>query len=205
MTEWGAFSDEELWSRAVESHDSEAFGQLFERHADAVYNHCFRRTGSWSLAEDLTSVAFLETWRRRGDVRFSGASVLPWLLAVANNAARNAERSIRRHRRLVAKVPPPQAVPDIAEDAVQRADQERVMQWLLTAIRDLSKAEREVLSLCDWAGLSYAEAADALDVPIGTVRSRLARSRQHLRDRAARDPGPLSQASFTLTGTEDES
>jgi DNA-directed RNA polymerase specialized sigma24 family protein len=77
MTEWAALSDEQLWSRAVEGHDSEAFGHLFERHADAVYNHCFRLSGSWSTAEDLTSVVFLQAWRRRDDVRFSGASVLP--------------------------------------------------------------------------------------------------------------------------------
>jgi RNA polymerase sigma factor (sigma-70 family) len=202
--EWAAFSDEQLWSRAVEGRDSAAFGQLFERHADAVYNHCFRLTGSWSTAEDLTSVVFLQAWRRRDDVRFSGASVLPWLLAVANNAARNAARSLRRRRRLLAKLPPPQAVPDVAEDAVRRADQERAMRWLLAAIRGLSRSEREVLFLCDWAGLSYAEAADAIGVPVGTVRSRLARSRQHLRDRAARDQGPLARAAFNLTGTEDQ-
>jgi RNA polymerase sigma factor (sigma-70 family) len=77
------------------------------------------------------------------------------------------------------------------------------MRWLLTAIRGLSKSEREVLALCDWAGLSYAEAADAIGMPVGTVRSRLARSRQHLRDRAARDQRPLGRAGVDLAGTED--
>lgn len=182
MTQWSALSDEQLWSRAAEFHDGAAFGTLFERHADAVYNHCFRRTGSWSVAEDLTSVVFLEAWRRRGDIRFSGASALPWLLAVANYAARNAERSLRRYRRLLARIPPPETAPDIADDAIRRADQERVMREVLAAVRELTRAEREVLSLCDWAGLSYAETADALGVPVGTVRSRLARARRHLRN-----------------------
>src|SRR5713101_1745700 len=54
MDTLGMASDEELPVRAA-AHDGAAFGELFERHADAVYNHCFRRCGSWSQAEDLTS------------------------------------------------------------------------------------------------------------------------------------------------------
>jgi RNA polymerase sigma factor (sigma-70 family) len=181
-TERLGLSDGELWALSAEHHDGEAFGMLFERHVSAVYAYCFRRTASRSTAEDLTSVVFAEAWRKRKDVRLSGESVLPWLLAVANNATRNAERSVRRHRRLIARLPPPEQVPDIAEDAARRADSERVMRTVQAAVQGLSAPEREVLELCDWAGLSYAEAADALGVPVGTVRSRLSRARQHLRD-----------------------
>jgi RNA polymerase sigma factor (sigma-70 family) len=195
-TDWAALSDGELWSRAAGKRDGEAFGQIFERHADAVYAHCFRRTGSWSAAEDLTSVVFLEAWRKRRDVRLAGVSVLPWLLAVANNATRNAERSIRRHQRLLAKLPGPEIVPDVADDAAKRADEEHAMRLVLDELRSLSAAEREVLGLCDWAGLSYAEAAAALGVPVGTVRSRLARARQHLRERAVQ-ARPIAMLSTT--------
>ena len=125
MTDWAAFSDGQLWARAASERDGEAFGQLFERHANAVYTYCFRRTGSWLVAEDLTSVVFLEAWRKRRDVRLAGESVLPWLLAVAGNAARNAERSVRRHRRLLARLPRPETVPDVADEAAKRADEER--------------------------------------------------------------------------------
>jgi RNA polymerase sigma-70 factor (ECF subfamily) len=180
-----ALSDGQLWARAANQRDGEAFGQLFERHANAVYAHCFRRTGSWSAAEDLTSVVFLEAWRKRRDVRLTGESVLPWLLAVANNATRNAERSIRRHQRLLARLPSAETVPDVADDAAKRADEEHAMRLILAGLRSLTEPEREVLALCDWAGLTYAEAAAALGVPPGTVRSRLARARQHLRERAA--------------------
>jgi RNA polymerase sigma factor (sigma-70 family) len=185
MTDWAALSDQQLWMRAAQDHDADAFGQLFERHANSVYAHCFRRTGLYSMAEDLTSVVFLEAWRRRQNVTFYSDSLLPWLLAVANNATRNAERTLRRNRRLLAKLPQPEVVPDIADDAVQRADQEQAMRSLLAELHGLSEPEREVLSLCDWAGLSYSEAAAAMGVPIGTVRSRLARARRHLRVRAA--------------------
>ena len=180
--DWRAASDQELWSLAADQHAGPAFGELFERHADRIYAHCFHRTGSWSMAEDLTSVVFLEAWRRRREVRFSGDSVLPWLLAVANNATLNAQRTLRRHRRLLVKLPPAGQEPDIAEDAARRVDTERAAAHLLCALDGLREPEREVLALCDWAGLSYAEASDALGVPPGTIRSRLSRARQHLRD-----------------------
>jgi RNA polymerase sigma-70 factor (ECF subfamily) len=183
--EQAAPADGELWARAADNHDGDAFGMLFERHADAVHAHCFRRTASWSLAEDLTSVVFIEAWRKRKSVKLSGDSILPWLLAVANNATRNAERSLRRHRRLLAALPPAGHVPDIAEEAARRADSERTMRTLRSAFHDLPDPERDVLELCDWAGLSYAEAAVALGVPVGTVRSRLNRARQHMRDHPA--------------------
>jgi RNA polymerase sigma-70 factor (ECF subfamily) len=182
--DWGSASDQQLWSQATDELAGEAFGELFERHADRVYAHCFSRTGSWSMAEDLTSVVFLEAWRKRADVRFSGECVLPWLLGVANNATRNAQRSLRRYNLLLAKLPPPDHEADFAADAAERIDQERLARHLLCSMRGLPQAEQEVLALCDWAGLSYAEAAVAMGVPEGTVRSRLFRARQHLRDLA---------------------
>jgi RNA polymerase sigma factor (sigma-70 family) len=182
--DWGSASDQELWSQAANSWAGEAFGELFERHANRVYAHCFTRTGSWSMAEDLTSVVFLEAWRRREEVRFSGDSALPWLLGVANNATRNAQRTLRRHNLLLAKLPPAGEEADIAADAAARVDQERLAQHLLCAMGGLKQSEREVLALCDWAGLSYSEAAVAMGVPEGTVRSRLSRARQRLRDLA---------------------
>jgi len=177
-------SDQQLWSQARDEFAGEAFGELFERHADRVYAHCFSRTGSWSMAEDLTSVVFLEAWRKRDHVRFSDGSALPWLLVVANNATRNAQRSLRRHNALLAKLPRPDEEADFAAEAAARVDQERLAQHLLCAMRGLRQAEQEVIALCDCAGLSYAEAAMAMGVPEGTVRSRLFRARQHLRDLA---------------------
>jgi RNA polymerase sigma-70 factor (ECF subfamily) len=199
-SDWRGASDQELWSQAASEHASAAFGELFERHADRVYAHCFSRTGSWSMAEDLTSAVFLEAWRRRTQVRFSGDSVLPWLLAVANNATRNADRTLRRHQRLLAKLPPPDSEPDPAADADARVDQERLARHLLCAMSGMRQSEKEVIALCDWAGLSYAEAAAALGVPEGTIRSRLSRARAHLRNLAAGDsvPSPLPDPQHAL-------
>ena len=97
--------DRELWRLAGDG-DSAAFGELFDRHATAVYNHLFRRTASWSEAEDLTSAVFLQAWRRRTRVVIDRESALPWLLggdAVA--AAVDTERRMAELRRAVAELP----------------------------------------------------------------------------------------------------
>lgn len=174
-------SDGELWD--LSRTDGKAFGKLFERHADSVYNHCFRRTGSWSRAEDLVSAVFLEAWRKRKDVRLSGDSILPWLIAVSNNVLRNEARTSRRYRRLLSQLPRTDGVGDITGEVDQRLDDERTMEVVLTRMKDLRIEEQEAIAMCDWAGLSYKEAADALGVPIGTVSSRIARAHEHLRGR----------------------
>ena len=194
--------DSELWLQAAHQ-DGAAFGELFERHADAVYLHCFRRTASWSRAEELTSAVFLEAWRRRQEVRLDTNSILPWLLAVATNVIRNANRSLRRHRRLLAKLPPPLQADDFGDDAAGRLDDEREMAHMLRLLSALRSEEQEVIALCDWAGLSYAQAATALDVPVGTVRSRLSRAHDHLRRRlgeTAEDPHPVAPGCDTREG-----
>jgi RNA polymerase sigma factor (sigma-70 family) len=178
-------SDADLWGR-VRAHDGEAFAALFDRHATKVYNHCFRRSADWSIAEDLTSVVFLEAWRKRRQMRLHGDSVLPWLLAVANNCLRNAERSRRRYHRLLAKLPRPEDNPPLDAQASGRVDDEETMRRLLLVLHQLSAEDQEIIALCDWSGLSYEEAATALDIPVGTVKSRLSRARTRLR--ALMDP-----------------
>lgn len=178
--EYDDVSDEELWLRAGQ-HDGVAFGELFERHSGAVYNHCFRRTASWSVAQDLTSVVFLQAWRRRKEVRLHGDSILPWLLAVANNAIRNSDRSIRRYSRLINKLPKSDPTSNFEADVDERIDDERSMVRILEQVSSLRVEDREIIALCDWSNLSYSEAAVALDIPVGTVRSRLSRARERLR------------------------
>lgn len=81
-------SDGELWAAGGD----DAFTQLFERHAEAVWNHAYRLTGSWSLAEDLTSMTFMTAWRRRHELTLVRDRARPWLYAVAGFLARTARR-----------------------------------------------------------------------------------------------------------------
>ena len=180
-----AVTDAELWRLAANG-DASAFGVLFERHAKTVYNYCFRRTADWAAAEDLTSVVFLEAWRRRSDVRLDGASALPWLLGVATNVVRNRWRSQRRHRAALERLPAERPA-DFGDDAVARLDDERRMREALRLLARLPRREQDVLALCAWQGLSYEEAALALELPVGTVRSRLSRARARLRELAGAD------------------
>ncbi len=180
-----AVSDRVLWDRAQQG-DAAAFGELFERHAGKIYNYCFRRTADWGLAEDLTSTTFLIAWRGVGRESLQAGSALPLLYGIATNALRNRRRSIRRGRDAFARLPLPRAAePDFADDAVQRADDQAAMRDLLELVSRLPRREQDVLALCEWSGLSYEEAAAALAIPIGTVRSRLARGRNRLRELAA--------------------
>jgi RNA polymerase sigma factor (sigma-70 family) len=160
----------------------ERFGELFEEHATAVYNFCFRRLADWATAEDMTSAVFLEAWRRRDRVDFFGEPPLPWLLGVANNLMRNHRRSLRRATAALARFHAVASAPDFGDELADRLDAERQMREVLERIADLAPQEREVLELCAWAELSYEDAARALGVPVGTVRSRLSRARAHLRE-----------------------
>ena len=161
--------------------DTDAFTELFEQHADTVYNYCFRRTASWDVAEDLTAVVYLEAWRSRARlVPHADGTVLPWLYGIAANVCRNQWRSVSRHRRALDRLPPARAVPDHADDVVSRVDDERRMRAVLRGIDALPVSEREVITLIAWEGMDYQAAAVALGVPVGTIRSRLSRARSRL-------------------------
>lgn len=171
--------DLELWS-ATAAGDETAFARLFDRYSRSVYNHAFRLTGSWSLAEDVTQSAFLVLWRRRRDARLVDGSILPWLLTT--NTARTESRSARRWLALLRRMPPEGGTDfDPADEVAGRVDDERRMRTILTAVRELPRAEREAV-VCLWSGVPYADAATALGISEGSVRSRVSRARARLTD-----------------------
>lgn len=169
-------SDRALWRRAAAG-ETEAFGELYDRHANAIYNYCFRRCADWALAEDLTASVFLEAWRKRRRVVFDREdAVLPWLYGVASNVLLSEARRVRRFTRAVARF----GVPADAPSAAERSREEAEMRAVLAGLRALPRRELDVLALCVFAELTYEQAALALGVPVGTVRSRLARARDRL-------------------------
>lgn len=173
-------SDEECW-QAGDCGRADVFGELFDRHADAVYRQCLWRIGSVADAEDLTSMTFLEAWRIRDRVRFVSGSARAWLLVIAANLARNYARARRRYADQLARLPHESSAEDAEGEAlanIERASQARAVAG---AVAKLKRTDQEALILCDVAGLTYAEVAAALDIPVGTVRSRLARARDRLR------------------------
>lgn len=159
------------WALAC-SGQGEAFGRIFDRHRDRVFRHGLRLVDRVADADDLVAITFFEAWRRRDDVRVVEGSVLPWLLVTATNAAHNLRRSSRRYHALLAKLPPESAGADHAE----RFDDGEAH----AALRDLGLIDRQILTLCVLEGYSERDAAAALRVPAGTVKSRLARARARL-------------------------
>jgi RNA polymerase sigma-70 factor (ECF subfamily) len=161
--------------------DTHAFGRLFDRHARAVYNHCFRLAGIWAAAEDLTSATFMLAWRKRSRVMLANDSALPWLLAVATNVFRSDRRALARRLRLARSVPVDVPVPDHADDVAGRVDDERRMAEVLAAVRELPRNQQEALALCVWSGVTYAEAAVVLGIAESSVRARVSKARSRLK------------------------
>lgn len=175
-----AEGDGDLWTRAAHG-DQGAFTELFERHAQAVWNHAYRLTGSWSSAEDLTSNTFLIAWRKRTDVTLVRDSALPWLYTVAGNLARTEHRGATRRLRLLRRMAEPRAVSDHADSVVEQLDGEARLREVIEAVRNLPRAQRQVVELCLLGDLPIADAAALLEVAEVTVRSHLSRTRAQLR------------------------
>jgi RNA polymerase sigma factor (sigma-70 family) len=190
--------DDLLWRKARLG-DTEAFGLLFERHAGNIYGYCFRRTGDWALAEDLTSVTFLEAWRRR-DVDLLPGKVTAWLFGIATNVLRGQRRALRRYAAALKRFPDIESEHDFAADVVNRIDAERKMHDVLSVISELPAREQEVVALIAWQGLSQIDVAFALGVPAATVRTRLLRARVRLRKRL--DVSHSPSLDFTLDEME---
>jgi RNA polymerase sigma-70 factor, ECF subfamily len=166
----------------IRAGDPEAFRALFDEGAGVVYAHAYRLAGDRSTAEEIVSLTFLEAWRLRRTIEPDpdNRSLRPWLLGIATNVARNLRRATRRHAAALARLPRALVVPDPAEEVAARLDDRDRLARTKAALAALRPGEREVLALCVWAGLDYAQAAEALDVPVGTVRSRLSRARRRL-------------------------
>ncbi|MGY1832723.1 RNA polymerase sigma factor [Geodermatophilus sp. SYSU D01180] len=158
--------------------EPELFATLFDRHAAAVHRYLGRRVGE--LADDLLSETFLVAFRRRADYRPERLDVRPWLIGIATNLVHGAARAERRRYRALARAAAePDARPD--DDPHDRLDAQALRGPLAAALAGLKAPDRDVLLLVAWGDLSYEEVAAVLDVPVGTVRSRLHRARRQTR------------------------
>jgi RNA polymerase sigma-70 factor, ECF subfamily len=177
-----AESDQATWSRLCVG-DPEALTAIYQRYVDAVYNFAFRRTASWSVAEDAVQATFSTLWRRArggGLPPLQLTSARPLLLTMAGHECANLIRSQRRRASLLRRLHPSPDAVDHAPQVAERVDDERQMREVRRAMRDLPRSQREAIELVVWAELSIADAAEALGVADGTVKSRLSRGRKRL-------------------------
>jgi RNA polymerase sigma-70 factor, ECF subfamily len=158
--------------------DGEHFVVVAERHLREISRY-LRRRARREIADELTAEVFAAAFAGRGAYDQSRSSALPWLYGIATNLLRNRLRQEVRELEALAHtaIDPLLASNDPVEQLLRRS----VEPALARALLGLSADERDVLLLFAWGDLSYDEIGHALDLPIGTVRSRLSRARAHIR------------------------
>lgn len=171
-------SDAAIIERSLE--DPAAFAEVFDRHYDAIHRFLWARVGQ--AAEDLTAEVFRVAFERRDAYDVAYASAKPWLFGIASNIAKQHHRTKARRRELRARLGATR------EHQVEPSPEQRLQELspsstVAAALTDLAPRDRDALLLHAWADLDYADTARALEVPLGTVRSRLHRARKVLRDR----------------------
>lgn len=178
--------DAALW-RQVLSGTTESFAVVYERYRRQVFTKAFMLTNDVSDAEDVSAIVFLEFWRRREAVRIVEGSLLPWLYKTTGFVASNTARSKRRYRLAIAGMPRPEQSPDIATTVADRVDAVEHALALRDALACLNAGERAVVEHCLVDEMPLSDAASALDLPVGTVKSRLHRARGKLQERFRRE------------------
>ena len=180
-----AASDDAALVRAVQaSNDRAAFGELVRRHQSAVRTVLRRLTrGDAGLADDLAQETFVLAWRNIRHFRFE-ARFSTWIYRIAINAWRS---EARKKRELLLDADSEDAPADLGmseemPDIVARVDLERAM-------ASLSEGERAAIAACYYADLSHEEAAQALGIPVGTVKTHVLRGKAKLKARlTAKEP-----------------
>ena len=149
---------------------------LVEEHYQSLYRYAYRLSGAAADAEDLTQEAFCKAQAQLGTLRDPDRAK-PWLFSILRNAYLHRARSDRAHKQVpldaVGELPgdPPPDVPEVGPEELQRA------------LNDLPEGFRTPVILFYFEDMSYRDIAEQMDLPIGTVMSRLARAKTHLRDR----------------------
>ncbi|MFI7697009.1 sigma-70 family RNA polymerase sigma factor [Nonomuraea sp. NPDC049655] len=152
--------------------EPERFAELFERHAAVLHRYVVRRLGP-DQAEDVVAETFTRAFEKRHKYALDRQDALPWLYGIATNIIGTHRRAETRGYRALARTGEDPVAVAFDERVVARVSASGTRRPLAAALAALGKGERDVLLLVSWGDLSYEETAQALNVPIGTVLSRL--------------------------------
>lgn len=159
----------------------DGFEELFDRHAVAVHRYLAGRIGK-TVADDLLAQTFLVAYERRAGYDRTRPDARPWLYGIATNLLRRHQRNeIRQYQAWARSGVDPIVAECHADRVADRVDADARSPRLAAALAELKPPDRDVLLLYAWGDLSYAEISRALDVPVGTVCSRLNRARALVR------------------------
>jgi len=175
-------TDEELLLGYRTSHDPDLFSELVHRYERELYSYLRRYLGDAEMAEDAFQAAFLQVHLKCEQFE-SGRSVRPWLYTIATNQAIDLQRRSRRHRmvsldrstsadgedvgKLLDLLTSKEPGPTLQISADERRE------WLHRTVNDLPQPLADVVNLVYFHDLKYREAAEALNIPVGTVKSRM--------------------------------
>ncbi|MGW7253784.1 RNA polymerase sigma factor [Streptomyces sp. NPDC054834] len=181
--EHAADSDASVIERSWEEPD--AFAAVFERYADDIHRYVAARLGA-DTADDLMAETFVVAFQRRRHYDLSQPQARPWLYGIATNLVgrhrRTEARRLRALSRATSLVPGEDGDGEpLADRIAEKVSAESSRAALAGALARLPARHRDVLLVITWGDLDYREAAQALGIPVGTVRSRLHRARSRLR------------------------
>jgi RNA polymerase sigma factor (sigma-70 family) len=181
-------SEMSLIQEAVQG-DLDAFNQLVMAYQSLAYNHAYALLGDQATAEDATQDSFIRAFQNLGS--FRGGSFRAWLLKIVTNMSYDFMRRKKRHP--TEPLFPEDEYGEEIESATWLADpspsieatveQKEFSDGIYQILDELPDAYRTVITLVDLYGLDYSEAANILKVPIGTVKSRLARARLQMKEK----------------------
>lgn len=179
--------------------EPEAFAVLFDRYADDIHGYVSRRLGV-EVADDLMAEAFAVAFQRRRRYDVSWPQARPWLYGIATKLISEHRRAEARRFRalsraaLIVRDEESNDGEPVADRVAARVTAESARGVLAGALAKLPPRYRDVLLVIAWGDLDYVEAAEALGVPVGTVRSRLHRARSRLREAlGGSDPTTLQE------------
>jgi RNA polymerase sigma-70 factor (ECF subfamily) len=180
--------DETVLIQSALGGDLDSFNRLVLAYQDIVYSQAYRMMGEQDAAEDAAQDAFISAYRKLDTYR--GGSFKAWLLRIVTNLCYDELR--RRKRRPTTPLEPtdndneeiesPRWMSDPGETPEEYAERMEMSQALQRCLNNLPPEFRAVVALVDIQGMDYSEAAEAINAPLGTVKSRLARARLRLRD-----------------------
>lgn len=175
--------DEQGLIRDAQKGDLEAFNRLVLAYQDAIYTHAYRMLGDESAADDAAQEAFIAAYQ--AIKTFRGGSFRAWLFRIVTNQCYDELR--RRQRRPTTPLEPltdndeevesPRWIGDNSNSPEEMADQQALREAIQLCLNRLPQEFRSVVLLVDLQGMDYTEAARVLGIPIGTIKSRLARAR----------------------------
>jgi RNA polymerase sigma factor (sigma-70 family) len=167
-------------------HPTQVFGRLFDRHSRPLHRYLARRVGD--AADDVVAETFLVALQTRGNYDPTRGTARSWLYGIATNLLRRHLRQEVRGLHATARATGNTTTDGHEARVAERVDAEVRAQRLAGALAELEAGDRDVLLLTSWAGLDSNEVAEALGIPVGTVRSRLHRVRRRLRAHASEHP-----------------